>query len=401
MPTSTDARITHAGSLPRTPQLLVANSKRHFAEDGVTILRTAEFDDLLTDTVTSIVQRQVETGITDVGDGEFGKASAEQVDFGAWWSYSFSRFSGLSKTADNAWNSSPSSRADGSLQLTSFRDRRDRQRFADFYSELNTGRISSIAPSVTGKIAYTGHAQVTSDIANLKAATNAAGVEDGFLTSVAPGVAARLSNHFYDSDEEHVWAWAAALREEYQAIIEAGLVLQIDDPSMAENWDAISPEPSVEDYIAFTRVRLEALNWALRGLPEDRIRFHLCWGSWHGPHTTDLEFRHIVDLMLEVNAGAYSFEAGNPRHEHEWRIWEEVKLPDDKVLMPGVVGHSSPVVEHPELVAERINRFTSLVGADRVIASTDCGLGGRVHTDIAWAKLEALVEGARLTASRR
>ncbi|WP_308211882.1 cobalamin-independent methionine synthase II family protein [Microbacterium sp. HD4P20] len=346
--------------------------------------------------MTSIVHRQVDAGITQVGDGEFGKASAEPVDFGAWWSYSFSRFSGLSRTQSNAWNSSPAPRADGALQLTSFRERRDRQRFADFYSELNTGRIASIAPSVTGRVSYTGHTQVASDIANLQAATDAAGTGSGFLTSVAPGVAARLSNHFYESDEAHVWAWAEALREEYRAIIDAGLILQIDDPSMAENWDAINPEPTVEAYVAFTRVRVDALNWALRGLPEDRIRFHLCWGSWHGPHTTDLEFRHIAELMLQVNAGAYSFEAGNPRHEHEWRIWEDLTLPDEKLLLPGVVGHSSPVVEHPELVAERITRFASLVGSDRVIASTDCGLGGRIHADIAWAKLEALVEGSRL-----
>jgi 5-methyltetrahydropteroyltriglutamate--homocysteine methyltransferase len=190
------------------------------------------------------------------------------------------------------------------------------------------------------------------------------------------------------------------LREEYKAIIDAGLILQIDDLSVAENWDQINPEPSVADYRKFTQIRIDALNHALRGLPEEQIRFHLCWGSWHGPHTTDIELRHIVDLMLGINAGAYSFETANARHEHEWRVWEDVALPDGKVIVPGIVGHATNVVEHPELVAERISRFASLVGAERVIASTDCGLGGRVHPQIAWAKLETLAKGAQLASER-
>jgi 5-methyltetrahydropteroyltriglutamate--homocysteine methyltransferase len=190
------------------------------------------------------------------------------------------------------------------------------------------------------------------------------------------------------------------MREEYKAILEAGLVLQLDDPAIAENWDQINPEPSVEDYRKFTMVRVEALNYAIRGLPQDRIRFHLCWGSWHGPHTTDIAMRDIVEMMLAINAQAYSFEAGNVRHEHEWKVWQDVKLPDGKLILPGVVSHATNVVEHPELVAERILRFANLVGRERVIASTDCGLGGRVHPDIAWAKLEALAQGAAL-ASRQ
>ncbi len=193
---------------------------------------------------------------------------------------------------------------------------------------------------------------------------------------------------------------ADALREEYQAIIDAGLVLQLDDPGIAENWDQINPAPSVEDYRRFTQVRIDALNHAIRGLPAERIRFHLCWGSWHGPHTTDLPMADIVDLMLKVNAGAYSFEAANARHEHEWHVWEDVKLPEGKTILPGIVTHSTNVVEHPELVAERIVRFAEVVGRENVVASTDCGLGGRVHPQIAWAKLQALAEGAEL-ASRK
>ena len=220
------------------------------------------------------------------------------------------------------------------------------------------------------------------------------------MTAVAPGSAYRIPNTYYQSDEEFLYAWAEALREEYKAILDAGLVLQLDDPAVADNWDMVNPEPSVEAYKKFTMVRVEALNHALRGLPQERIRFHLCWGSWHGPHATDIPMRDIVEVMLAVNAGAYSFEAGNVRHEHEWRVWEEVNLPNGKLILPGVVSHATNVVEHPELVADRILRFANLVGREQVIASTDCGLGGRIHPDIAWAKLEALAQGAAL-ASRQ
>ena len=215
----------------------------------------------------------------------------------------------------------------------------------------------------------------------------ASGVEEGFLNAVAPGSCARFGNDYYDDDEEFLLACADAMREEYKAIVDAGFILQLDDPCIAENWDQINPEPTVEEYRSFTMMRVEAINHAIAGLPADRIRFHLCWGSWHGPHTTDIPMRDIVDVMLEVNAGAYSFEAGNVRHEHEWKVWQDVKLPDGKVIMPGVVSHATNVVEHPEVVADRIVRFAEVVGRENVIAATDCGLGGRVHPQIAWAKL--------------
>jgi 5-methyltetrahydropteroyltriglutamate--homocysteine methyltransferase len=186
------------------------------------------------------------------------------------------------------------------------------------------------------------------------------------------------------------------MREEYRAIVDAGLVLQLDDPGIAENWDMINPAPTVEEYRAFTRIRIDALNHALRGLPRERIRFHLCWGSWHGPHVTDIPLRDIVDLVLAIECQGYSFEAGNVRHEHEWRVWEEVKLPPGRVLIPGVVSHATNVVEHPQLVADRLVRFARLVGRENVIAGTDCGLGGRIHPQIAWAKLESLARGAEL-----
>ena len=388
--------VTHAGSLPRTDKLIAANAALMFQPDGITLHRTTEFDELLAEAVAELVQRQLDAGITIVGDGEYGKASSETTDFGAWWSYSFQRFDGLELTDVNAWNKPPQRSTPGNVRLTSFRDRRDRQAFPEFYAHLYTGKIASQAPSVTGPLSYSGHDLVGSDVGNFRKALDDTGVEDGFITSIAPGVAARLVNEYYATEEEHVWAWADALREEYKAVIDAGLTLQIDDPGMAENWDAVNPEPSVEDYQAWSRIRLEALNWALRDLPQDRIRFHLCWGSWHGPHTTDLEFRHIVSLMLEVNANAYTFEAANARHEHEWRIWEDVELPEGKVILPGVVSHATNVVEHPQLVADRIRRFVDLVGPERVVASTDCGLGGRVEQHIAWAKLDVLTKGADL-----
>ena len=220
------------------------------------------------------------------------------------------------------------------------------------------------------------------------------------MTSIAPGSASRIGNAYYKTEEEFLFACADAMREEYKAIVDAGLILQLDDPSIAENWDQINPEPTVEAYRKFTMLRVEALNAAIKGLPQDRIRFHLCWGSWHGPHTTDIPMKDIVDVMLAINAGAYSFEAGNVRHEHEWRVWQDVKLPDGRFILPGVVSHATNVVEHPELVAERIVRFANLVGRERVIAATDCGLGGRVHADIAWAKLDALAQGAALASKQ-
>jgi 5-methyltetrahydropteroyltriglutamate--homocysteine methyltransferase len=258
----------------------------------------------------------------------------------------------------------------------------------------------ALAPVCRGPITYTGHEDVARDIADMKAAMAAAGVTDGFLNAVAPGSCARFGNEYYADDDEMLQACADAMREEYTAIIDAGLVLQLDDPCVAENWDQINPAPSVADYKRFTMKRVEALNYAIRGLPTERIRFHLCWGSWHGPHTTDIPMADIVDVLLAINAGMYSFEAANVRHEHEWKLWRDVKLPDGKRILPGMVSHSTNVVEHPELVADRICRYADAVGRENMIAATDCGLGGRVHPQIAWAKLDSLVKGAELATRR-
>jgi 5-methyltetrahydropteroyltriglutamate--homocysteine methyltransferase len=224
----------------------------------------------------------------------------------------------------------------------------------------------------------------------------AAGADRAFMCSLGPGSCSRIGNTHYATEEEFIWACAEAMREEYLAITGAGLIVQIDEPSFAESWDQFSVEPTLDEYRKFTDVRVEALNHALRGIPRELVRFHCCWGSWHGPHSTDIELANIVDLLVKVEAGSYSFEAANARHEHEWRVWQDVAIPDDVILVPGVVGHETNVIEHPQLVADRIERFARIVGPDRVIAATDCGLGGRVHQQIAWAKLESLAKGAEL-----
>jgi 5-methyltetrahydropteroyltriglutamate--homocysteine methyltransferase len=387
---------SHAGSLPRPEELIEANRAR---ESGGSA-DEASFQSRLRASVADVVRRQREAGIDVPGDGEFGKAMGHRVNYRAWWSYSFQRLGGLQLGTAGLYDMPARQSRPGEVVLTSFADRRDRLRFAAAYADpdsgVSTGPRAALWPVCVGPLTYTGQAAIKADVANLKAALASAGVEEGFMTSIAPGSASRIGNQHYKTDEEFLFACADAMREEYKAIVEGGLILQLDDPSIAENWDMVNPEPAVADYQKFSMVRVEALNHAIRGLPEDRIRFHLCWGSWHGPHTTDVPMRDIVGVMLAIKAHAYSFEAGNVRHEHEWKVWQEVKLPEGKLILPGVVSHATNVVEHPELVAERIARFASLVGKERVIASTDCGLGGRVHPQIAWAKLESLAQGAAL-----
>ena len=387
---------SHAGSLPRPDALIEANRVR---ESGVGA-DESRFQDQLRSSVAEVVRLQKQAGITIPGDGEFGKSMGHKVNYRAWWSYSFQRLGGLELGTTGLYDMPAQRSRPGEVVLTSFGDRRDRVRFAAAYADpdsgITTGPRPALWPVCVGKLTYTGHTAIQSDIASFKAALQAAGVDEGFMTSIAPGSASRIANRYYKTDEEFLFACADAMREEYKAIVDAGLILQLDDPAIAENWDMVNPEPTPADYRKFSMVRVEALNHAIKGLPEDRIRFHLCWGSWHGPHTTDVPMREIVEVMLAVKCGAYSFEAANERHEHEWKVWQDVKLPDGKLILPGIVSHATNVVEHPELVAERIARFANLVGKERVIASTDCGLGGRVHAQIAWAKLESLAAGAAL-----
>jgi 5-methyltetrahydropteroyltriglutamate--homocysteine methyltransferase len=379
---------THAGSLPRPDDLIALNvarlSGRPYDERA--------YAERLASAVVEICRRQAEIGIDIINDGEFGKATRGPIDYGAWQSYAWGRIGG--------WEYGPP------RDMPQTVGRRDRVKFANFYRELNQNSQTSTTPAsgrpqiVTSPINYTGHAALRADLENFAAGMKQAAAAEGFITSIAPGSLGRRQNEFYKSDEEYLFAMAEALREEYRAIVEGGFVLQLDDPGLPDTWDLVNPEPTIEEYRKFATVRVEALNHGLRGLPEDRIRYHICWGSWHGPHSTDLPLKDIVDVMLKVRAGAFSVEAGNVRHEHEWKVWREVKLPAGKLLIPGVVSHATNVVEHPEVVADRLLRYAEAVGRENVIAGTDCGLGGRIHPELVRAKLEALVAGAEL-ASRQ
>jgi 5-methyltetrahydropteroyltriglutamate--homocysteine methyltransferase len=394
---------SHAGSLPRPPSLIERDAQRDRLDGRV----DDDHERALARSVADVVARQRDTGIDIVNDGEFGHSMRQDYDFGSWLTYVFARLGGVELAEYGMREATLARRArSGEVALAAFGERRDWTRFSEAYGDpragvaMPEGEMFKRSPVIRGALSYTGHEALARDIADMKAALEAAGLQDGFLNSVGPASCVRLPDEHYDSEDEALYACADAMREEYKAIVDAGLILQIDDPVIADNWDQIVPEPSVEAYLRFTRPRIEALNHAIRGLPPERIRFHLCWGSWHGPHSTDIPMADIVELMLEINAGTYSFEAANARHEHEWTLWSEVRLPDGKLIMPGVVSHATNVIEHPELVAQRIERFARAVGPERVIAGTDCGLGGRVHPQIAWAKLEALSEGAARASAR-
>lgn len=395
MLTSTDRiRTTHVGSLPRTDELIRANARRRDGEIG-----DEEFRRRLSDSVDEIVARQVEWGIDTVNDGEYGHAMVDDIDYGAWWHYSFARTGGL-ETIDGASFRQILSEP-GNGRYNSFAVRRDWNRFADFYRSIDLGNDpDGEFPIATGPLTYQGQDAVATDISNLTSAVRKHDASEAFVAALSPGSASRIGNRHYATDEEFIYAWADVLHEEYKAITDAGLILQLDDPSIAEAWDQLVPEPTIEEYLAFNRLAIDAANYALRGIPKDQVRFHLCWGSWHGPHSTDIEIKHLIESLFTINAGAYVFEAGNVRHAHEWKAWEDVTLPEGKVIVPGVVSHSTNVIEHPELVAQRIEQFASVVGRENVIAGTDCGLGGRLHPDIAEAKITSLVEGARIASER-
>jgi 5-methyltetrahydropteroyltriglutamate--homocysteine methyltransferase len=400
-------RTTHAGSLPRPKNVIDINHRRAAGEK----VDEAAFDRELKVAVADAVAKQKKAGIDLVNDGEFGHNMGWDYDYGSWWSYVVRRLNGLEVENKPLWMQTLTAQIKHGLAPNDFTvgewlDRRDWKKFEEAYMDPHSGCalpeqfMTHYSPVVTGPISYRGQDQVKRDIANLKAALAAAGLKDGYMNSVAPASCSRMANTHYNTEEELMYACADAMREEYKAIVDAGLTLQLDDPAIGENWDQQKNEPSVEGYRRYSKLCIDALNHSIRGLPPEKIRFHLCWGSWHGPHTTDIPMKHLIDLMLAVNANAYSFEAANPRHEHEWKLWKDVKLPDGKVIMPGVVTHSTNLIEHPEVVADRIMRFVEVVGPDKVVASTDCGLGGRVHPQVAWAKLETLGRGAELASKR-
>jgi len=386
---STDRILTtHAGSLPRPVALREAWAKAGASE--------AEIDALLKTAVADVVEAQQGAGIDVPNDGEFGKPMRAASDLAAWGTYIFGRLSGFGPTPAGA--AAPNRAAPGT-PMRIVGERWEQREFADFYAQDAFVPSTASRPTCIGPIRYSGEAAFRRDLADLKAATVARGIDEAFVTSIAVGsleMFCRGQNLYYARTEDFLAGIAKALKVEYRAIVDAGFVLQLDDPGLPDTWDMLDPHPTLAEYKRYAILRVEALNQALAGIPQERVRYHMCWGSWHGPHTADLPLEHIVDVMLRVNAQAYSVEAGNVRHEHEYKVWREAKLPDGKMLIPGVVSHATNIVEHPELVADRLVSYARLVGRENVIAGTDCGLGGRVHPQIAWAKLKALAEGARL-----
>jgi 5-methyltetrahydropteroyltriglutamate--homocysteine methyltransferase len=375
---------THVGSLIRPASLTGFGRAR---QNGEAIDESA-YDTCLRESVAEVVKRQAQAGIDSVNDGEFGKGIS-------WSLYVLKRLSGFEQRPFQPGKDSFARGADRAL-------------FHEFYEELDQGSGKQWTKPMTrdavctGPIQYTGVKEVQRDIDNLKAAMQGTSVEEAFLPVVAPASAIPdRKNEYYRTDEEMLIALAEALRVEYRTIADSGILLQVDDARAAVTYDRMVPPATFEDYHRWLARHIEVLNYALEGIPEDRIRYHVCWGSWPGPHTTDVPLDKIVDLILKVRAGAYLIEAANPRHEHEWKVWKDVKLPEGKILIPGVVSHATNVVERPELVAERILKFAGVVGRENLIAGTDCGFAQeefnrRVHPSIMWAKLEAMTEGARM-----
>jgi 5-methyltetrahydropteroyltriglutamate--homocysteine methyltransferase len=381
---------THAGSLVRPAPLLDVAKRRLMGES----IDEPAYGRALVSAVSDVVGGQAKAGIDIPSDGEFGKSTS-------WSLYALTRLSGFELRQVSGAN--PFARG------------ADRERFKEFYAELEARGDGKDWSNVTRRdavcvapIVYTeaGLAELSRDIANLKAAMQTHGIDEAFLPVAAPSSAIPdRKNEFYNTDEDLVLALADALRTEYLAIVDAGLLLQVDDARAAVTYDRMVPPATFDEYYRWLGRHVEVLNHALEGIPEDRVRYHVCWGSWPGPHTTDVPLRMIVDQILKVKAGAYLIEAANPRHEHEWQVWTDVTLPPGKILVPGVISHSTNVVEHPELVAERLTRFASAVGRENVIAGTDCGfaqeeLNRRVHPSVMWAKLEAMAEGAALATRR-
>jgi 5-methyltetrahydropteroyltriglutamate--homocysteine methyltransferase len=377
---------THVGSLVRPPKLV---EFLHKIEGGQSY-DTGAYEACLKESIDEVVRRQAEVGIDIVSDGEFSKGRN-------WAFYVHDRLSGLATrplTADEAKD--PMASAGGG---------QDRLAFPEFYAEYDraTGLGKRLGSRfvVEGPLAYSDTA-VKRDIANLKAAAAKAGAKGAFLPVVAPASALPgAKNEHYSDERSLLFALAECLRQEYKAIVDAGLLVQIDDAFLPYMHEKMVPPMTHAQYRAWAQMRIDALNHALVGIPPESSRYHICWGSWNGPHAFDVPMKDIVDLMLQVNVGAYQFEAANPRHEHEWVIWRSVKLPPGKTLIPGVISHATNIVEHPELVAQRIVRLAELVGRENVMGGTDCGFAQspfaqRVHPTIMWAKLKSLVEGAAI-----
>ncbi|MGA3001577.1 MAG: cobalamin-independent methionine synthase II family protein [Acetobacteraceae bacterium] len=371
---STDRILTtHAGSLPRPPEL----RDMVLAKASGAAVDPAVFDARLRAAVAQTVRAQVDSGIDCVNDGELSKTNF--TDYVRW------RIEGYET---RPWS------GPRRLSITA----RDETKFAGYF-EANPRMRALGPPSMPVCVAplrYVGQADLAKDLDNFKAALTGFNVAGAFLPANTPGTIEHwMLNEHYPSDEAFVFAIADAMHEEYQAIVDAGFLLQIDDPDLPDGWNCL-PGITLPEYRAYATMRVDALNHALRGIPPEKVRLHVCWGSHHGPHHDDIPLRDIIDLIFRVNAGSFSIEASNPCHEHEWRVFEDVKLPEGATLIPGVIGHCTDFIEHPDLVAERLVRYANLVGRENVLAGTDCGLGTRVgHPSIVWAKFNAMAEGAR------
>ena len=372
---------THVGSLIR-PQSLQEFLRSKQA--GKPYDENA-YQECLTTSVADVVRDQAQAGIDVVSDGEFGKSIS-------WAQYALERLSGFERRPIKQDATNP------------FKRGADRTKFAEFYAELDSKEaVATTTEAIcVGPIKYTGQAELQRDIDNLKAALKGVKVEEAFLPVAAPAsVIPDRKNEYYKSDSELQAAIAEAMRTEYKMIVDSGFLLQLDDARSAVTFDRMVPPASFTDYRSWLTDQVDVLNQAIDGLPADRIRYHVCWGSWPGPHTSDVPLKDIVDLILKVKVGAYVIEGANPRHEHEWQVWKNAKLAPGQVLIPGVISHATNVVEHPELVAERIVRLAKFVGRENVIAGTDCGFaqsvfGPKIHPDLVWAKFRSLAEGARL-----
>ena len=364
---------THAGSLPRPADLreLVVQRTQGQPYDA------ASLDARLRAAVGEVVKRQVDCGLDIVNDGELSKFNFTD--------YVRERIAGCEDR--------PSS---GRRRLSIIA--RDERKFEGYFAANPRARTMGppTTPICVAPLRYAGQADLRRDLDNFAAALNGLRPAGAFLPANSPGTIEHwMTNEYYKSDEEFVFAIAEAMREEYRAIVDAGFLLQIDDPDLPDGWNCL-PDIDLDDYRRYAAMRVDALNHALAGIPREKVRLHVCWGSFHGPHHDDIPLRHIIDLIFRVAAGSYSIEASNPCHEHEWRVFEEVTLPEGATLVPGVVGHCTDFIEHPDLVAERLVRYARLVGRENVLAGTDCGLGTRVgHASICWAKFEAMAEGAR------
>lgn len=367
---------THAGSLYRPPELLEMITAR---VQGAPV-DAQKFADELRHDVDQVVSKQVACGIDVVDDGELSKPNF--ADF------IVDRLSGFE--GHNPDEVFPHRRLD----------------FPEYYADL-PGPSGTRRPLCVGPLAWKDYEALRSDIENLRAAVTSAGVAEAFVPSPSPGIVAmRIPNAYYNSEEDYLAALAEVLREEYRAIVDAGFILQIDAPDVPMAWTAQFDAERFDDYSRMLSMRNAALNDALEGIPEESVRYHICWGNSESPHTLDIPLERIIDLVFKVRAQAYSIEAANPRHAHEWEMWREVRLPDDKILIPGVIDSTTNFVEHPRLVAQRIMQYCSVVGRENVIAGTDCGFGTmarlspRVHPVVMWAKLAALAEGARIASER-